>query len=36
MDQGPVKWKKGLADKIRIGRVGDLISFEKGESKWQQ
>lgn len=36
MDQGPVKWGKELADKMRIGKRGDLISFEKGESNWEQ
>lgn len=37
MDQGPLKWGKEVADKMRIGKSGeDLISFEKGESNWEQ
>lgn len=36
MDQGLRKWEKELADKIRIRKKSDLISFEKGESNWEQ
>lgn len=36
MDQGLENWGKELADKIRIRKKSDLLSFEKGQSNWEQ